>query len=45
MVEGLENHDIPHTFIKSEIWGDKNKDLNKVEAVEIGFVTRLHMLY
>jgi hypothetical protein len=45
MVEGLENHDIPHIFIKSEIWDDKNKDFNKAEAAEIGFVTSLHKLY
>jgi hypothetical protein len=34
MVEGLDNHDIPHTFIKSEIWDDKNKEFNKDEAAE-----------
>jgi hypothetical protein len=45
MVKGLENHNIPHTFTKRETWDDKNKDLNKVETVEIGFVTRLHTLY
>jgi len=45
MVEGLENHDISQTFMKSEIRDDENKDLNKVEAVEIGFVKMIHMLY
>jgi hypothetical protein len=42
MAEGLENHNILHTFIKNEMWDDKNKEFNKVEAAEIGFVTSLH---